>query len=131
VRRAGERTETGAVMTDLRVRAASPAMAVGSLSGGNQQKALFAKWVMAGPRVLLMDEPTRGVDVGAKTEIYRIINKLTADGVAVVLVSSDLPELVAMSDRVVVMREGRIVTELTGDRVNEQSILEHALVGAA
>jgi ABC-type sugar transport system ATPase subunit len=131
VRRAGERTETGAVMTDLRVRAASPAMAVGSLSGGNQQKALFAKWVMAGPRVLLMDEPTRGVDVGAKTEIYRIINKLTADGVAVVLVSSDLPELVAMSDRVAVMREGRIVTELTGDRVNEQSILEHALVGAA
>jgi ABC-type sugar transport system ATPase subunit len=131
VHRADERTETGAVMTDLRVRAASPAMAVGSLSGGNQQKALFAKWVMAGPRVLLMDEPTRGVDVGAKTEIYRIINKLTADGVAVVLVSSDLPELVAMSDRVVVMREGRIVTELTGDRVNEQSILEHALVGAA
>ncbi|MFL6052623.1 MAG: sugar ABC transporter ATP-binding protein [Actinoallomurus sp.] len=131
VRRADERQETGAVMADLRVRAASPSIAVGSLSGGNQQKALFAKWVMAGPRVLLMDEPTRGVDVGAKTEIYRIINKLTADGVAVVLVSSDLPELVAMSDRVVVMREGRIVTELTGDRVNEQSILEHALVGAA
>jgi ABC-type sugar transport system ATPase subunit len=131
VHRAGERAETGVVMTDLRVRAASPAMAVGSLSGGNQQKALFAKWVMAGPRVLLMDEPTRGVDVGAKTEIYRIINKLTADGVAIVLVSSDLPELVAMSDRVVVMREGWIVTELTGDRVNEQSILEHALVGTA
>ncbi|GAB3966091.1 sugar ABC transporter ATP-binding protein [Actinoallomurus acanthiterrae] len=131
VRRGAERAETGAVMTDLRVRAASPSVPVGSLSGGNQQKSLFAKWVMAGPRVLLMDEPTRGVDVGAKTEIYRIINKLTADGVAVILVSSDLPELVAMSDRVVVMREGRIVAELTGDRVNEQSILEHALVGAA
>jgi ABC-type sugar transport system ATPase subunit len=117
-------------MADLRVRAASPSIPAGSLSGGNQQKTLFAKWVMTGPRVLLMDEPTRGVDVGAKTEIYRIINGLTADGVAVVLVSSDLPELVAMSDRVLVMREGRPVSELTGDDVNEQNILEHALVGA-
>jgi ABC-type sugar transport system ATPase subunit len=131
VRRGVERAATGAVMSDLRVRAASPAIPVGSLSGGNQQKALFAKWVMTGPRVLLMDEPTRGVDVGAKTEIYRIINKLTAEGVAIVLVSSDLPELVAMSDRVIVMREARIVAELTGDDVDEHSVLEHALVGAA
>ncbi|MEU9022284.1 sugar ABC transporter ATP-binding protein [Actinomadura sp. NPDC048394] len=130
VRRGRERAATGKVMADLRVRAASPSIPAGSLSGGNQQKTLFAKWVMTGPRVLLMDEPTRGVDVGAKTEIYRIINGLTADGVAVVLVSSDLPELVAMSDRVLVMREGRPVSELTGDDVNEQNILEHALVGA-
>jgi ABC-type sugar transport system ATPase subunit len=71
------------------------------------------------------------VDVGAKTEIYRIINQLTADGVAVVLVSSDLPELVAMSDRAVVMRQGRLVAEMAGDRLSEQSVLEHALVGAA
>ncbi|MEV0200402.1 sugar ABC transporter ATP-binding protein [Nonomuraea sp. NPDC050691] len=131
VRRAKERAATGAVISDLRVRAASPSIAVSSLSGGNQQKALFAKWVMTRPRVLLMDEPTRGVDVGAKTEIYRIINQLTADGVAVLLVSSDLPELVAMSDRVVVMREGRFVAELTGGDLDEQSILKHALVGAA
>ncbi|MBN6056898.1 sugar ABC transporter ATP-binding protein, partial [Nonomuraea sp. RK-328] len=131
VRRGRERAATGAVISDLRVRAASPSIAVSSLSGGNQQKALFAKWVMTRPRVLLMDEPTRGVDVGAKTEIYRIINQLTADGVAVLLVSSDLPELVAMSDRVVVMREGRFVAELTGDGLDEQSILKHALVGAA
>lgn len=130
VRRRAEREQAGTVMTDLRVRAASPAAPVGSLSGGNQQKSLFAKWVMTRPRVLLMDEPTRGVDVGAKTEIYRIINKLTADGVAVVLVSSDLPELVNMSDRVVVMREGRLVAELAGEDLTEQSVLEHALVGA-
>jgi ABC-type sugar transport system ATPase subunit len=130
VRRGRERAATRKVMADLRVRAASPSVPAASLSGGNQQKALFAKWVMTGPRVLLMDEPTRGVDVGAKTEIYRIINGLTADGVAVVLVSSDLPELVAMSDRVLVMREGRPVSELAGDDVNEQNILEHALVGA-
>ncbi|MFI7129249.1 sugar ABC transporter ATP-binding protein [Nonomuraea sp. NPDC050153] len=131
VRRGKERAATGAVISELRVRAASPSVPVSSLSGGNQQKALFAKWVMTRPRVLLMDEPTRGVDVGAKTEIYRIINQLTADGVAVLLVSSDLPELVAMSDRVVVMREGRLVAELTGDDLDEQSILKHALVGAA
>ncbi|MEW2134268.1 sugar ABC transporter ATP-binding protein [Streptomyces sp. NPDC005435] len=131
VRRAREREATGEVMSRLRVRTASPEAAVTSLSGGNQQKALFAKWVLTGPRVLLMDEPTRGVDVGAKTEIYRIINQLTADGVAVVLVSSDLPELVAMSDRAVVMRQGRVVAEMSGDRLSEQSVLEHALVGAA
>ncbi|MER6413549.1 sugar ABC transporter ATP-binding protein [Streptomyces humidus] len=131
VRRAKERSACGDVMSRLRVRAASPGVPMSSLSGGNQQKALFAKWVLTGPRVLLMDEPTRGVDVGAKTEIYRIINQLTADGVAVVLVSSDLPELVAMSDRAIVMRQGRVVAELTGDRLDEQSVLEHALVGAA
>jgi ABC-type sugar transport system ATPase subunit len=131
VRRGGEREATGRAMAELKVRAASPQVPVSALSGGNQQKALFAKWVLSGPRVLLMDEPTRGVDVGAKTEIYRIINRLTADGVAVVLVSSDLPELVAMSDRAVVMREGRLAAELSGDRLTEHGILSHALVGAS
>jgi len=114
-------------MRRLRVRAASRDAPVSTLSGGNQQKALFGKWVLTRPTVLLMDAPTRGVDVGAKTEIYRIINELTADGVAVVLVSSDLPELVAMSDRVLVMRAGRITAELTGDRITQRTILEHAL----
>ena len=82
---------------------------------------------MTRPTVLLMEEPTRGVDVGAKTEIYRIINELTADGVAVLMVSSDLPELVAMSDRVLVMRAGRLAAELTGERITQQAVLEHAL----
>jgi ABC-type sugar transport system ATPase subunit len=131
VRRGPERADCARVMAELRVRAPSPSAAVATLSGGNQQKALFAKCVLTGPRVLLMDEPTRGVDVGAKAEICRIVNRLTADGVAVVLVSSDLPELVNMSDRAVVMREGRIVAELSGDRLTEPAILEHALVGAA
>ncbi len=131
VRRGVERADCERVMADVRVRAESAATSVSTLSGGNQQKALFAKWVLAGPRVLLLDEPTRGVDVGAKAEIYRIINRLTADGVAVVLVSSDLPELVNMSDRAVVMREGRIVAELDGERLTEHAVLEHALVGAA
>jgi len=127
VRRAAERRAVSETMAGLKVRAASPDIAVGSLSGGNQQKALFGKWVMTRPTVLLMEEPTRGVDVGAKTEIYRIINELTADGVAVLMVSSDLPELVAMSDRVLVMRAGRLAAELTGERITQQAVLEHAL----
>ncbi|MGZ6800739.1 MAG: ATP-binding cassette domain-containing protein, partial [Mycobacteriaceae bacterium] len=127
VRRRPERQAVGDVMRGLKVRAASPDIPVGTLSGGNQQKALFGKWVMTRPKVLLMEEPTRGVDVGAKTEIYRIINELTAQGVAVILVSSDLPELIAMSDRVLVMRAGRINAELTGDHITQQAVLEHAL----
>ena len=127
VSRRKERAEVARVMQALKVRAASPDVAVGQLSGGNQQKALFGKWVLTRPKVLLMEEPTRGVDVGAKTEIYRIINELTADGVAVVLVSSDLPELVAMSDRVLVMRAGHVNAELTGDGISQQAVLEHAL----
>lgn len=127
VRRRDERGAVDEVMRGLKVRAASPDISVGSLSGGNQQKALFGKWVMTRPKVLLMEEPTRGVDVGAKTEIYRIINELTAQGVAIILVSSDLPELIAMSDRVLVMRAGRINAELTGDNITQQAVLEHAL----
>ena len=114
-------------MRRLRVRAGSRDAPMSTLSGGNQQKALFGKWVLTRPAVLLMEEPTRGVDVGAKTEIYRIINELTAGGVAVVLVSSDLPELVAMSDRVLVMRDGRITADLTGDGITQQTILRYAL----
>ncbi|GHJ37246.1 sugar ABC transporter ATP-binding protein [Streptomyces sp. TS71-3] len=131
VRLGAERAAGERVMRDVRVHAQSPSAAVSTLSGGNQQKTLFAKWVLTAPRVLLLDEPTRGVDIGAKAEIYRIINQLTADGVAVVLVSSDLPELVNMSDRAVVMRDGHVVAELSGDRLDEQAVLEHSLVGAA
>lgn len=127
IRRGPERTAVKRIMESLRVRAASPSVPVSTLSGGNQQKALFGKWLLTQPSVLLMEEPTRGVDVGAKTEIYRIINDLTREGVAVVLVSSDLPELVAMSDRVLVMRAGVVVAELTGAQVSQQNILSHAL----
>lgn len=126
-----ERAEVSQVMDDVGVRAASPQVEVATLSGGNQQKVLFGKWVMTRPRVLLMEEPTRGVDVGAKTEIYRIMNELTTAGVAIVLVSSDLPELVAMSDRVLVMYAGRITGELTGSQLTQQAVLERSLGVAA
>ncbi len=126
-----ERAEVSQVMDDVGVRAASPQVEVATLSGGNQQKVLFGKWVMTRPRVLLMEEPTRGVDVGAKTEIYRIMNELTTAGVAIVLVSSDLPELVAMSDRVLVMYAGRITGEPTGSQLTQQAVLERSLGVAA
>jgi ABC-type sugar transport system ATPase subunit len=127
----GERRDTDAIIGSLNVKAASAEAPVGSLSGGNQQKVLFGRWIMTGPRILLMEEPTRGVDIGAKAEIYRIINQQAALGVAIILVSSDLPELVAMSDRVAVMRQGIVVAELAGDNLTQNRVLEYALESAA
>jgi ABC-type sugar transport system ATPase subunit len=101
--------------------------AVSALSGGNQQKVLLARWIGLAPRVLLLDEPTRGIDVGARAEIYQIIDRLTADGVAILLISSDIQELVLLSDRVVVMRNGRLVAECSGDDLTEVNIGSAAL----
>ncbi len=98
----------------MRVRAASPAVAVGSLSGGNQQKVLLSRWLEIGPRVLILDEPTRGVDIGAKSEIYRIIDQLAQRDMGVIVISSELPEIIGVCDRVLVMREGRIAGEVGG-----------------
>ncbi len=127
VRRRQERQAVEEMIGELRLRAASADIAVQSLSGGNQQKALFGKWLMTRPKVLLLEEPTRGVDVGAKAEIYRLMNELAAQGVAIVLVSSDLPELVEMSDRVLVLRQGRVVAELHGEQISQEAVLQHAL----
>jgi len=96
------------------------------LSGGNQQKVIFAKWLNAQCRILLIDEPTRGVDVGAKREIHDLLRALAARGVAIVMVSSELPEILAMSDRVLVLREGRISAELSRDEATEERIMRHA-----
>jgi rhamnose transport system ATP-binding protein len=91
----------------LSIRTTDVALEVGKLSGGNQQKVMLAKWLETGPRLLILDEPTRGIDVGAKTEVHAIINDLAAHGVAIIVISSDLPEVLALADRVLVMREGR------------------------
>jgi ribose transport system ATP-binding protein len=99
------------------------------LSGGNQQKLLLARWLAIKPRVLMLDEPTRGVDIGAKSEIYRIISDLAAQGIAVLMVSSELPEIVGLSDRVLVMREGELVGELggsTGREITQENIMAYA-----
>jgi ribose transport system ATP-binding protein len=98
----------------LRVRAPSPSVTVGSLSGGNQQKVMLSRWLETGPKVLILDEPTRGVDIGAKSEIYRIIDELAERGIGIIVISSELPEVVGICDRVLVMREGRIAGEVGG-----------------
>ncbi len=97
-----------------------------TLSGGNQQKVVLAKWLLSRTRVLLLDEPTRGVDIGAKVEIYHLINDLAAGGVAVLFISSELPEVLGMSDRVLVMREGRLVGNVTRDEASEELLLQYA-----
>ena len=111
---------------ELRIATPSVAQLVGNLSGGNQQKVLLAKWLALAPRVLIVDEPTRGVDVGARSEIYRILRGLAAEGVALLVVSSDLPEVLALADRVVVMADGRTVGEIEGDAADEEGVLRLA-----
>lgn len=100
---------------------------VGNLSGGNQQKVLLAKWMFADPDILILDEPTRGIDVGAKYEIYCIINQLVAEGKSVIMISSELPEILGMCDRIYVMNEGKIVGELEGSEATQEIIMSHIL----
>ena len=116
------RSTLNIVTPDLHRRAAV-------LSGGNQQKTVLAKWLALEPSVLILDEPTRGVDVGAKSEIYRLICELVARGMAVMLISSDMEEIIGISDRVMVMREGRIVGELAGHQISESAIMKLAVGG--
>jgi putative multiple sugar transport system ATP-binding protein len=99
----------------------------GNLSGGNQQKVVLAKWLFSDPRILILDEPTRGIDVGAKHEIYLIINDLAAQGIACLLISSEMPEIIGMSDRIYVMSEGRITAELRGQTATQEEIMRHIL----
>jgi galactofuranose transport system ATP-binding protein len=110
-------------MTRLRIKASSPDQLVGDLSGGNQQKVLLARLLATGPKVLLLDEPTRGIDVGAKAEVQSLIDELAAEGLGVVLVSSDAEELIEGADRVVVLRDGVVVGTLTGDAVTTEELL--------
>lgn len=112
----------------LNIRPPAPAKPVGRLSGGNQQKSLLARWLFANSQVFLLDEPTRGVDVAARSEIYREINELAEAGAAVVMVSSDLPELLGMADRILVMRRGKLVAELNAKQTTQEEVLKHAAV---
>ncbi|WUW20085.1 sugar ABC transporter ATP-binding protein [Streptomyces sp. NBC_01463] len=127
VRRAAERRLAQEYTDRLRVRAPSIDHEVGKLSGGNQQKVVLARWLARRPKVLVLDEPTRGIDVGAKAEIYKIIADLAAEGVALLVISSELPELLGLADRVVVMQGGRITGELDRGEATEESILQLAM----
>lgn len=113
----------------LNIKLSSPEQLVGKLSGGNQQKVVFAKVLEAEPEILILDEPTRGVDVGAKAEIYQIMDDLTKEGKSIIIISTDLPELIGVSDRVVVMREGRTVLEISKDEMSQEVILAQASGG--
>jgi ribose transport system ATP-binding protein len=110
----------------MNIRASGADQAVGDLSGGNQQKVVLSKWLALKPKVLILDEPTRGVDVGAKFEIYRVMRELAAAGTAIILVSSELPEALAMSDRLAVMREKRIVKQFDAAGLSPQAVMSYA-----
>lgn len=120
-RKAGEQAKK-----DLRVKANSVQTIVGTLSGGNQQKVVLAKWLLTNPKVLFLDEPTRGIDVGAKQEIYSNINALAKQGLAIVLVSSELPEVLGMSDRVIVLHEGHVTGEFTRAEATPEKVMKAA-----
>jgi ribose transport system ATP-binding protein len=124
--RAAERQSSGEMIDRLRVRTASDRLAVQYLSGGNQQKVVIGKWLSLAPRVLLLDEPTRGIDVGAKHEIYRLMEELAQQGVAVLFVSSEMEEILNMSDRALVMHEGRIAGQLDRNQLNEEAVMRLA-----
>lgn len=112
----------------LRIKAPSLNAKLFSLSGGNQQKVILGKWLMKNPEILLIDEPTKGVDVGTKADFYNIMGELTANGISIVMVSSDMPELISMSDRCLVISGGRITAELTGEEITETNVMRAAMM---
>jgi L-arabinose transport system ATP-binding protein len=122
-----ERRLIGAYVKRLRVRTPSLDQEVGKLSGGNQQKVVLARWLAAKPKILILDEPTRGVDVGAKAEIYRLVDELANEGLGIMLISSELSEILGMCDRIYVMQAGRITGELTGAEATEEKVLALAM----
>ena len=116
----------GPIAAELRVKA-TPTQAVRLLSGGNQQKVVLGKWLAGDVRMFIFDEPTRGVDVGAKVEIYHLMNRLTARGAGIIMISSELPELLGMSDRIMVMHHGRVHAEFDAADATEERVLSAAL----
>ena len=131
LRRTAERRHVQDQVRRLGVKTPGLSTVVGHLSGGNQQKVVLAKWLLTGPRVILLDEPTRGIDVGAKSEIYELVAALAAEDVAVVVASSELPELLRMSDRIVVLCEGRVTAELDAAATTQEEILTAAMARRA
>ena len=126
VSRGSERDETRSLGRRLAVKAANWEQRLGELSGGNQQKVVIAKWLATRPKVIVLDEPTKGIDIGSKAAVHDFIGELAADGLAVVLISSELPEVMGLADRVLVMKEGRIV-----ERFERGQWSAEAIVGAA
>jgi ribose transport system ATP-binding protein len=122
-----EKDKTGTMSRQLAVKTPSLAQAVINLSGGNQQKVVVAKWLYAESQILIFDEPTVGIDVGSKSDIYKLMIDLARQGKIIIMISSDNPELVSVCDRVGIMRFGKLVTILAGDQINEENILKFSL----
>ena len=125
VNRKKEREIVDGGISALAVKTPHRDQRVGNLSGGNQQKVVLAKWLASDPEILILDEPTRGVDVGAKAEIYKIMNELAAKGMAIIMISSEMPEIVNMCDRIIVMNDGKITGELDRSEFDQQKILQY------
>lgn len=126
---AREKELVAKAIKDLHIKCFGPFHECNNLSGGNQQKVVLAKWILTDPKILILDEPTRGVDIGAKKEIYSIINELAAKGVAVIMVSSELPEVLGMSDRIMVVREGEVRGIISHDEANQENVMTLATGG--
>lgn len=127
INQADETRRNRAIFDQLRVKATGLEAVVGRLSGGNQQKVVIGKALLTRPKVVMLDEPTRGIDVGAKIEIYELINRLTAEGCAVLLVSSELPELIGMSDRILMLNEGRVGGSFTRAEASQEKLMHAAM----
>jgi ribose transport system ATP-binding protein len=130
VNRREQRRQAGKMIEDLNIRTPGPEQEIRYLSGGNQQKVVIGKWLLADSKVLIMDEPTRGIDVGAKVEIYELMNELTENGAGIVMISSDLLEVLGMSDRILVMSGGRITGELSANEATQENVMELATQGS-
>jgi D-xylose transport system ATP-binding protein len=124
-----ERERAQRYVKDLAIKTPSLDTAIDNLSGGNQQKVLIGRWLSAESKVLLLDDPTRGVDVGAKVEIFHLLNRLAAEQAAIVFVSSELPEVLGIADRVLVMHEGRLVADLPWQEATQEAVMHHATGG--
>ena len=122
-----QRTAAEQTTSLMRLRAASLDLEVNALSGGNQQKVAIAKWLQIRPRLLLLDEPTRGIDIAAKQEIYQLMNQWTAQGIAILLITSEMPELLTLSDRIVVMHRGQVTEEFSRDQATPETVLAAAM----
>ncbi|MBN9022249.1 MAG: sugar ABC transporter ATP-binding protein, partial [Rhizobiales bacterium] len=124
IRRQREQEIAESYVKRLQVKTPSLRQSIGKLSGGNQQKVVLARWLATKPKVLILDEPTRGIDVGAKAEIYALIEELAREGIGILLISSELPEILRLSDRIVCMQGGRITGELASEDANEERVLQ-------
>jgi ribose transport system ATP-binding protein len=129
INRKAEINDVEEYITKLSIKTPSQNQLIRNLSGGNQQKVILAKWLMLSPKVLIVDEPTRGIDVGAKKEIYDVLNELKRMGKAIIIISSDMPEIIGVSDRIIVMHEGKITGEVTREEANQENIMKYAIGG--